>query len=245
MPSPAPSTKTTLTEYQESIEKLASKDGRFEPLNIFLSIKPRAESKIHAVHYSNASPEIKPLREDELETYLKDDPASTLFIVEDISRDTLALLGHHCKPDPQFFLDYLDVVKPTASTPKCSKVGSDHLTPLSWFRLGDIENHLPSLQSIQDNSNHITVRFVGPREYIPNKNATKKLKNINERIDSPDKPGNVLRLAGGHIPIHFKGQQLWEAAMNRTSTAAWFDSGTNWRKGRNASLVLRLYLTHR
>jgi hypothetical protein len=182
--------------------------------------------------------------EKTIENNLKNPSLSTLFIVEDISPHTLAVLGHHWSPDPQFFLDYLDVARPTESTPNRSKIGSKPLVPIPWFRFGDVENHLPSLRSMQDSSSYVRIRFIGPREYKPVASSPKvKHESITERLDAPTNPGNVARVGGGHIPIHVEGQRLWEISMNRYSASAWFDAGTNWTKGTAAALFLSLLLT--
>lgn len=225
--------KSRATAYRNLVSDLSSRDARFRPLDAFLSPNASAEPKIHVVKFQDQKPPcITQVEENELEAQLLKDAGQELYLVENISPKALWLLGGYCEVDPQFFLDYLDMVLPTPSTPKRSKEDYQITEPLPWYRLGDVENHLPPLRSVQKSQRHVHIRFIGPREYYPSDpNAQSRPLAIDPRLDTSSCRNNVRRIAGGYQPIHVEDQKLWPVAMTRHSAAAWFDNGVQWRKG--------------
>ncbi|KAF2007283.1 hypothetical protein P154DRAFT_569168 [Amniculicola lignicola CBS 123094] len=232
-PNTTASVKSKAKSYQDFVAKLASRERRFVPLSVFLSSASTSESKIYIVEFcKDDQPKIRNLEERALETELEKDIDRQLYIVENGSSTTMKLLGAYCNVDPQLFVDYLDMVQPTISTPKRSNIDLQKLEPLPWYRLGDVENHLPPLRSAQQVSNHVHIRFIGPREYWPeNGHVSSQPVQLPERLESDGQQNNPGRIAGAYHPIHAEEQKLWPVAMARHSAGAWFNNGAEWRKG--------------
>ncbi|KAF2192680.1 hypothetical protein K469DRAFT_694751 [Zopfia rhizophila CBS 207.26] len=173
-------------------------------------------------------------KEKDLETQLKD-ADQQLYIVENISPTALKPFGGHFKVDPQFFLDYVSMVIPSASTPARYKRSEDDTRttePLPWFRNSNIENHIPQLRSVESRMSHVHIQFVGPREFHPLDSSSFPV-TLDDRPEPDLSQINVGRVAGGHNPIQLEKANLWPVAMTRHSAAAWFNgSGSNdWSKG--------------
>lgn len=244
--SPYPGSSDKATAYQRFIQKLSFEDAKFQPLKAFISAPPIAESRIHLVTFcpnttlNHNTAQTTQIKETDLDKQLQKGADQELYIVEDLSPATLTILGGHCNVDAEFFLDYLDTTLRSPSTPPGSRDTRYGTVTLPWYRLGDIENHLPALRSIQKTSKHMQIRFIGPREYHPDDTASpSRTVKVIERLDSMVAQTNVERIAGGHNPMHVKNQILWPIAMNRHSAAVWFDAGTNWRKGESYVLSLK------
>ena len=226
------------TAYRRFIRSLSSEDARFQPLETFISAPPSAESRIHLVTFClnstlnrNTAQSVQ-IKEADLDKQLQKGVDQELYIVEDLSPAILTILGGHCNVDAEYFLDYLDTISRSPSALPESRVTRCGTVTLPWYRIGDIENHLPALRSIRKISRHVQIRFIGPREYHPDDTASpSRTVKVIERLDSTAVHTNVERIAGGHTPIHVKNQILWPVAMRRHSAAIWFDAGTKWRKG--------------
>lgn len=138
-----------------------------------------------------------------------------LCIVENATPRVLALLGRYWKVDPRFYHDYLENAE--------------------WYRLGEIEDHLPALLSVQGQSNHIHFRFIGPREVHcddPNERCPRlpdPLEQDLERVIDPQ----LARIAGVLHPLSREGKSFAPVIMTRQKAAAWFDAGVgkSWLKG--------------
>jgi len=260
MASPLTDTATLTSpqnEYKNFLRITASRLSKFKPLDTFLHSKTNVPARITAIKFRNGSVPSKEsdINELELENQLKhrNDPNDhQLFIVENITPNVVALIGHYCKVDPQFFLDYLDAVLLSEFNPihslhnsrvmetlpwarlgkiwehvklfetKLPQNSHRQIESLSWYRLGNIEEHLPALRSVQRDMNHIHIRYIGPREYQPTDPITSPTE-LPDHIEPEQDKSNVERVAGGHIPIPLEGQRFYPAAMTRHSAAAWFD----------------------
>jgi hypothetical protein len=218
--------------YKQFVESTASKLDAFKPLNAFLRAIPHPDpvrgASIFAVEYSTNSIPHEPfeVKETDLKSKLKESIKHQLFVVENVTSEVMALLGGYCAVDPQFFLDYLDMVVEPKSN------GEDtHTKP--WYRIEKIEEHVPQLVSVKSQSDHVTFRFIGPREYRPDDTEAPAIE-IPERITSDKRTTRVPRIAGGHNPIQLKNKVFHPAAMTRHHASAWFgmnDSQGVWQKG--------------
>ena len=217
-------------------------------------------SNIFLLHFRDQSLlDIKPVKEQNLDEELKKDEGSQLYVVQDLSPRTLAILGPRWNIDPQFFLDYLDLVPREASTDNKRKV-----KPTPWYRLGDIDYHLPPLRSTHSDMEHVVIRYIGPIEYR-HEDENVAPPYVPDRLNSDVRSAYVERVGGGHNPIYaesttFWGRllrtimetsgaqkqapeevsKLWPAAMIRHSIAIWFEreSSGQWKRG-DAYSILR------
>jgi hypothetical protein len=194
----------------------------------------------------------KSVSEQELGKELMKDEGSQLYIVQDLSPRTLEIFGPHWDIDPQFFLDYLDLVPKEVSKDEERKV-----KPTPWYRLGDIDYHLPPLRSTHPDMEHVVIRHIGPMEYRHEDNNVAPT-YVPDRFSSDVHSAYVERVGGGHNPIYAEtttfwdrlwktimdtsgiGKQaakehpkLWPAAMIRHSTAVWFgrENSGQWKRG--------------
>jgi len=195
------------------------------------------------------SPEPKPLTEEELKEELEvTNSKPRLFIVQDISPQTLVLFEDYWNVDPEFFLDYLDL-----STRAPTK-GKRTVKPTPWYRLGDIEDHLPPLSSTNADIEHIIIRYIGPRE-LSDPNGNLPQSPVPDRLKSNLRNTYIERVGGGHNPISAESNtffntllkwisgypiqsqseapELHPIALIRHSAAAWFgkESDGQWNKG--------------
>ncbi|KAF2270922.1 hypothetical protein CC78DRAFT_6162 [Lojkania enalia] len=232
-PTSATMLKSKATEYEEIVDRQSTNNTRFRVLKAFLSSASSSKAKIHLVRFREKdTPNPINIPEDDLEKHIQKNNDHGIYIVENLSPSVLCLFGGYCNVDPEFFIDYLDMVLPSASTPKRSKEESLVTEPLPWYRMGDIENHLPPLRSTQQTMEHIHFRFIGPREYHPSKLELRLVPiKIGERLEIAASTTNIRRIAGGYHSIHVEDQRLWPIAMTRHSAAAWFDRGNQWTKG--------------
>ena len=171
-----------------------------------------------------------------------------LFIVQDISPQTLVLFEDYWNVDPEFFLDYLDL-----STRAPTK-GKRTVKPTPWYRLGDIEDHLPPLSSTNADIEHIIIRYIGPRE-LSDPNGNLPQPPVPDRLKSNLRNTYIERVGGGHNPTSAESNtfsntllkwisgypiqsqsetpELHPIALIRHSAAAWFgkESDGQWNKG--------------
>lgn len=219
--------------YRTFVSETASRIAKFKPLNAWINSSTqrglRSAAHITAITFSKQDMPSKPrtiINESELKKELERGLDHELFIVENITPKVLTLLGGHYRVDPQFFLDYLDAVLPPRPNAK-------ETDPLPWYRLGNIEEHLPVLRSVQSKMDHIHLRFIGSREYQPEDAKESPIK-LPDRIEPDLSKSSVERIAGGYNPIPRDDKSFYPIAMTRHCAAAWFDgegSQHGWRKG--------------
>ncbi|KAF2471666.1 uncharacterized protein BDR25DRAFT_313592 [Lindgomyces ingoldianus] len=229
-------TITRPAEYETFVHDSAQNFSHLKPLGSFLSWNSEAEAEITLVKFRKGLEPVfeRSIPETDLETWLEKDTEQQLYVVENISPNVVRLLGGYFKIDPQFFVDYLDIVLLDES--KKGKAREGRVAgPRPWYRLGDIENHLPSLRSVDGTKDHVFIRFVGPREYHPKVDGAAAIE-LRERLDPDPKSANVERIAGGHNPIQLDDSTVWPVALARHSAAAWFSrspqaTSGDWLKG--------------
>lgn len=231
-------------EYRKFVAETASKIPKFTPLNAFLQSTPRRtpaiEACISAITFSERALPSEPrgIKESDLKKELELQTDHQLFIVANITPDVVALLGGYCGVDPQFFVDYLGTVVPTGPESKLLQSGYSMTSPLPWYRLGNIEEHLPILHSVQSKMSHINFRFIGSREYQPDDSNASSM-DLPDRIEPDLSVSSVERIAGGYNPIPRDGKRLHPVAMTRHCASAWFDgkgSQSIWRKGQRSGV---------
>lgn len=239
MASSSNSTTAPEDEYRRFVAKAVSKVSKFAPLNAFLDSTPQGQpasaAHVSVIVFSEQALPSRPqeINELDLKRELELETDNQLFVVSNITPGVLALLGGYCRVDPQFFLDYLDTVVPMQPDSRSLQPISKMTAPLSWYRLGNIEDHLPTLRSVQIKMNHVDFRFIGPREYQP-EDANASLPDLPDRIEPDLSASNVERIAGGYNPIPRDDRKFHPVAMTRHSASAWFDgkdSQHRWRKG--------------
>ncbi len=212
------------SRYRQELIELSSKIPAYEDLKTFVEHSQKLDAspaKISIVRFNESSiPDFADITEDSLANYLKDIHPSTLFVIENISTSIIESLGSQFGVEFEFWLD--------------------HINNSSWFRLGDIEKHLPPLKSVQLESKHIRHQFVGPRELLLNTPGLV----VDDRIEPEIGSARVPRVAGAlnpsrrlptrsHVKIQLK-DRFPSLALTRQHVSMWFDSskGNNgWKIG--------------
>jgi hypothetical protein len=205
-------------DYHIFVSETASKIDKFKVLHAFvtLSTKRALESNVHITVITFSNQEM-PAKREITGSKLKELQRGVdhqLYIVENITPTVLTLLGGYCNVDPQFFLDYLDAILRTQHDSKESRANRTEVEPRPWYRLGDLEETLPVLRSIQSKMDHIHSRFIGPREYQPE--DTKALPvELPDRIEPDLDKRSVERIVGGHNPIPHDGKSFYPCYEHR------------------------------
>jgi len=226
--------------YRKFIDDLARKLPKFKPLDIFLKLGTADQTvRISSFSFSedNLPSDPRTIDASSLANELKKETAHQLLIIEDVSPGVVAILGGYWKVDPQFFLDFLDSTTSDASLD--SKSVSDALSPIPWFRLANVEDHLPPLPSTTHNAEHVNLQFIGSREYNPEEPSKDPIA-LPDRLESHTKNG-ITRVAGGCNPIPREGSRFNPLAFIRQTAAAWFGGGDShgiWRYGRSQVSLL-------
>lgn len=233
-------------EYEDFIESSARNHFHLRPLHNFISWASKIKAKIWLVTFDkDVEPKATLLHEhstdpqQDLATWLEKDSAQQLYIVEDISPETMKLLGGYLDIDPHFFADYLHMVLPDkfSNPPTIKRSKGDHrcVEPVPFFRWGDIGYHLTPLQSVENKKTHSFVQYIGPREYRATENQS-KIAVLEDRLHVDSSCTNVERIAGAHNPVQLDDRRVWPVAMTRHSVAAWFSDSVpkapgGWLKG--------------
>ncbi|KAJ4073263.1 hypothetical protein NW761_014302 [Fusarium oxysporum] len=179
------------------------------------------------------------IKEHELAFKVDMDSSRQIFIVENITPKVIRLFGGLWNVDPQFFLDYIDAVPAEMDITKEETSPRPELIPTAWYRHQAVEGYLPILKSMSTRYDHVSFRFVGPREY-----KREYCCKVSERMKPDMKKINVERIAGVHVPITRKlgkeGRQFDNVAMTRHCASIWFkqpDDSTHseWTKGKICS----------
>lgn len=231
-------------EYIKFIGTLSTPYEKFKPLEAFINDKNSAAQCNASITTIEFSAHRKPIenivQENALREVLEKRTENQIFIVENLTPNVLALLGGYCKvKDPQFFLDYLDITSEKYSgEPKepryniVKKPDNPINSTKPWYNIRNIEDHLPSLYSVQNQSNYVVFHFIGPREYRPEDDDAPPTK-ISERLEPDGSKTRAHRVAGGYNPIQKEGSKHHPVAMTRNYAAVWFDEkpGGGWFKG--------------
>ncbi|KAF5585619.1 translation initiation factor eIF-2B subunit delta [Fusarium subglutinans] len=161
------------------------------------------------------------IKEHEIALKVDMDSSRQIFIVENITPKVIRIFGGLWNVDPQFFLDYIDAVPSEMDITKEVTPPRPDLIPTAWYRHQAVEGCLPILKSMSTRYDHVSFRFVGPREY-KREDSCKVL----ERMKPDMKELNVERIAGLHVPITRKlgrgGRQFDNVAMTRHCSSIWF-----------------------
>lgn len=204
-------------EYRNFIHIMARNFPCFTRLNDFFQqpVVYNATASITMVEFfEQANPSVHiEVKETDLERYLASGSSYQLCIIENVTPGVLALLGGYWKVDPQFFLDHLDSSE--------------------WYRLREIEDHLPALISVQEQSHHVHFRFIGPREVHPY-DLSDAYPHIPDPIEQDSSNTVVARIAGALNPLGRDGKSFAPVVMTRQTATAWFDSSDqkrSWQKG--------------
>ncbi|CAM1504610.1 Fc.00g022010.m01.CDS01 [Cosmosporella sp. VM-42] len=218
--------------FVDNLVKQSSTFARFKALQNFLELDQFSapgnvthhigESEISVIEFPTGKEPVYHPKVDECDLALNTDKsARQLFIIENISPRVVRILGGHLEVDPAFFLDYLDAIPAEFDITKEVECARPTLVPIPWYRFQKAEGHLPILNSVKSDLDHITLRFVGPREYDKPNN-----REAQERMNADLQKMNVERIAGLHVPIARQtgagGCQLNNIAMTRHCAALWF-----------------------
>jgi hypothetical protein len=212
-------------QYRQELVELARKIPAYEELIKFLKSSQNLDASpasISIVRFSETStPDFASVHEDELPKHLGSSQTSNLFIIENVSANVVELLGSRYGVGHDFWLD--------------------HIANSNWFRLGDIEKHLPALVSVRLESRHVRHRFIGPRELL-----LRALKYpVNDRILPEKGSTRVPRIAGALNPLERIPDRLRAVnpvhehypslALTRQHVSMWFDvpeDESGWRTGK-------------
>jgi hypothetical protein len=200
-------------QYRQALVELSSRIPAYEELQNFLESSRTLDAspaKIHLVRFhEDTAPVFASILEDELSKHLGPSQSSNFFIIENVSGNIVELLGSHYGVGHDFWLD--------------------HVANSNWFRLGDIEKHLPALASVRLESRHIRHRFIGPRELL-----LRALEYpVVDRIVPEKGSARVPRIAGALNPLErtdrFRAQspvleRFPSLALTRQHVSIWFDS---------------------
>jgi hypothetical protein len=211
-------------QYRQELDVLASKIPAYEELKLFLDESPELDSspaKITRVRFNDSlAPEFADFQEDELAKHLETTQSSDLFVIENVSSNVVKLLGSRYGVGHDFWLD--------------------HIANSSWFRLGDIERHLPALASIRLESRHMRHQFIGVREL----KTTNPDHPLCDRIEPERGSTRVPRIAGALYPLERlsgrsqvvvpASERYPSLALTRQHLSMWFDASegdTGWKTG--------------
>jgi hypothetical protein len=157
--------------YKAFLSEVASELGRFQPLGSFAhrSQTRVSDDSVEITVFTfpgQGKPSVAMITGKGLKAELEKRIPHQLYIIENINPTVLTLLGDHLHVDPQFYLDYLDAIMKTQynHTKAHPTRITESIEPRPWFRLGYVEDHLPLLHSVKTQTNHVTFRFIGPRE---------------------------------------------------------------------------------
>ena len=153
--------------YRAFVTDLARKVPRFAPLNAFFQQTTTAAAVSTLITFSDQTAPSTPrqLTFDDLKHELESgSEEAKLFIVENLCPDAAALLGGHCNVDPQCFLDYLD--KYQLETPDENwKRKAGQFSPINWYRIDGVDEHLPILHSEKSELDHVHFRYIEAEEF--------------------------------------------------------------------------------
>jgi hypothetical protein len=216
--------QNSTTQYRQELIDFASKIPAYEELKRFAETSQELDAssaKISVARFNESSaPDIVDIIEDDLPKYLETPQSSTLFIIENVSTNVMELLGSQFGVEFEFWLN--------------------HVSDSNWFRLGEIERHLPALKSIQLKSRHIRHRFISPRELLLNTTG----RFVDDRIEPEAGSARVFRVAGASNPSERlphrsrkkarSKERFPPLALTRQHVSIWFDSSDDsegWRTG--------------
>jgi len=130
-----------------------------------------------------------------------------LFLVENVDPDTIVLLGGVFHIDPQMF--------------------ADHLENSSWYRISQIPQQLPALQSVKNEEDFIRLRGVAPRVL----DGCDDSQSVRTFLYPDDRSTRVKRKGGKMKPFPRNGHVFEPIIITRDSIPVWFgasESGTGW-----------------
>ncbi|KAF5638575.1 translation initiation factor eIF-2B subunit delta [Fusarium tjaetaba] len=166
------------------------------------------DAKLSLISFDRSSnPTLTPnIKEHELASKVDMDSSRQIFIVENIT--------------PKFFLDYIDAVPAEMDITKEETSPRTDLVTKAWYRHQAVDGYLPILKSTNTRYDHVSFRFIGPREYRREGSG-----NLLERMKPDMEKMNVERIAGLHVPITRKlgkgGRQFDNVAMARHCASVW------------------------
>jgi len=213
-----------MESYKATVQSEAKTDPVLKKLQAFMENKKLDEmtADITSVTFEdnhNASTGIRCVKNvtaDGLEQHLKDGMSDhQLLVVENLTPRVLKTIGRIWDVDPQFFRDYVD--------------------DSEWYRFNEVQDHLPALQYVQDQSSHVCFRFIGPREIIYT-DGRKPDKTLEDPVIPAPRKTTVSRIAGmfyprGRLDLETKKiSQLKPVVLTRQKAAAWFSKDND--KGR-------------
>jgi hypothetical protein len=211
-------------QYRQELIDLASKIPAFEELKTFAETSQTLDASpanVSLVRFNESSaPDFADIAEGDLPKYLKGSQSSVLFILENVNTSLMELLGSRFGVEFEFWLD--------------------HVSDSNWFRLEEIEKHLPALKSVQLGTKHIRHRFISPRELL----LTTPGRFVDDGIEPEAGNARVFRVAGAlnplerlphrsHMNVRSK-DRFQPLALTRHHVSMWFDSpeGSNgWKTG--------------
>lgn len=211
--------------YLQELSDLATEIPAYEELKTFAETSQTVDAsppQISVVHFNDsAAPDFLDIAEGDLLKYLEGSQVgSVLFIIENINTSLMDFLGSRFGVEFDFWLD--------------------HVSDSNWFRLEEIEKHLPALKSVQLGSKYIRHRFISPRELLLNTPG----RLVDDRIEPEAGSARVFRVAGALNPLerlphrsHMKvrsKERFQPLALTRHHVSMWFDSeeGSNgWKTG--------------
>jgi hypothetical protein len=191
--------------YSNWVRSLVADYPELKGLSLFLQRTEYSSSTIISFEFSeNSAPtKYENLSRDDLNRHLRSG-ATELYVIENLDPGVTELLGNVLEVDPQVF--------------------ADHLDDSPWYRIGDIERHLPTLPSNQRNVSHLRLQFVAAIEMRPSDENTEIVVTDRDSIYSDLSKINVERIAGGLNPLPQEGMKFFPAILTRSHATAWFDS---------------------
>ncbi|CVL13883.1 hypothetical protein FPRO06_09962 [Fusarium proliferatum] len=161
------------------------------------------------------------VKEHEVASKVDMDSSRQIFIVENVTPKVIRLFGGLWDIDPQFFLDYIDAMPAEMDITKEEISPRPDLVTKAWYRHQAVDGYLPVLESTKTRYDHVSFRFIGPREYRREDSG-----KLLERMKPDMRKMNVERIAGLHVPITRKldkgGRQFDNVAMARHCASIWF-----------------------
>ncbi|KAF2681117.1 hypothetical protein K458DRAFT_86478 [Lentithecium fluviatile CBS 122367] len=215
------------SQYRQELAALANRIPAFEELRVFLETSQKLDASpatISRIRFNdNSATEFTDIAEANLSKCLRPTQSSDLFVIENVSAHVIELLGSQFDVEFDFWLE--------------------HVSNSNWFRLGDIEKHLPALKSVRLDSRHTRHRFIGPRELL----LKTPVQFVKDRIEPEAGSARVPRVAGALNPLerlpNRSHKDIWAKerfpplALTRQHVSMWFDANEG-SAGWNLGIIL-------
>ena len=137
-----------------------------------------------------------------------------IFIVENISPKLMATLGGQLGIPADFFVGFLGALSIASSSETNPPRTLLSISPKPWYRFGNIQDHIPPLDSTLTDRQHLVMHFITPRQ-IPVTSGRNT-----ERVECDRTRMHIQRVGAISPPVG--NEVLEDVLLIRNSAACWF-----------------------